>query len=306
MERPLLISVCICTYKRPEGLSDLLQALKTQEGLLCLWEMVVVDNDANGSARTVVKHFQEGGGPAVHYAIEPRQNIALARNRSVAMARGQWIAFVDDDEVPEPNWLSHLLSTAQRYSADGVFAPVIPTLPDCAPSWIRRGAFFDRPRQKTGDPVPGNRTRTSNAMIVAKNIKERKEPFDPQFGLTGGSDFHLFDTMLSEGAQFVWSDEAIVYEKVPAWRANLGWLLRRAIRGGQIYVQHRIITGGKHQSFGMALHGLAVMMVAVSAALLLLPFGVHRSVWWLRKGATGLGKVLVFFPWCRYEEYRSR
>ena len=111
-ERPMPhISVCVCTYKRPELLQQLLNELACQEtqGRFTV-DVVVVDNDAAESARSVVEHWVSTDSRlAVAYCVEPQQNIALARNAAIKRATGDFIAFFDDDQVPIRQWLLTLL-----------------------------------------------------------------------------------------------------------------------------------------------------------------------------------------------------
>jgi len=92
------ISVCICTFQRPEYLCRTLKALNAQEtGNLFTYSVVVVDNDAEASAKNTVSEFTSLGGHPVTFVVEPQKNIACARNASVLHSYGDYIAFVDDD-----------------------------------------------------------------------------------------------------------------------------------------------------------------------------------------------------------------
>jgi hypothetical protein len=83
------VCVCICTYKRPESLRRLLVAVTAQEtGGLFTYSVVVADNDHLESARPVVAGLSVAAAIAVHYCVEPRQSIALARNQAVAHSSG--------------------------------------------------------------------------------------------------------------------------------------------------------------------------------------------------------------------------
>ena len=93
------VSICVCTFHRQELLKQLLEALKLQASRYD-FEIIVVDNDKLGSAKEVVESFAKGVKQQVTYLIESEQNISLARNKAVAAANGELIAFIDDDETP--------------------------------------------------------------------------------------------------------------------------------------------------------------------------------------------------------------
>src|ERR1700730_9947154 len=101
------ISVCICTFKRLPFLRRLLAALAAQEtGGLFTYSVVVADNDPRESAKPVVGDWAPAGSAMrVSYCLEARQNIALTLNKAIENAKGEFIAFIDDDEWPTPRWL---------------------------------------------------------------------------------------------------------------------------------------------------------------------------------------------------------
>src|SRR5260370_32419772 len=152
---PMAISVCIATYRRLERLAAVLDDLSRQTQLPM--EIVVVDNDADGSAAAVVEAHRRTSPPfALHYAVQPLKNIALTRNRTVEMAAGEWVAFIDDDERAPPDWLAGLEAAAKAYAAEGVLGPGGPVVPPEAAPWIRRGQFYAFPGQASGGGVPPN------------------------------------------------------------------------------------------------------------------------------------------------------
>jgi len=115
------ISVCICTFLRAKLLERLLERLKQQQtGNRFVFRIVVADNDSRQSAQRVVEEFAATGGIDVTYTCEPRQNIALARNRALTHATGDFVALIDDDEFPENNWLAAMLEACEKYGATGV------------------------------------------------------------------------------------------------------------------------------------------------------------------------------------------
>jgi succinoglycan biosynthesis protein ExoM len=125
---PPRVAVCIGTFRRPEGLRRLLQALDAlrferlpRPDLV----IVVVDNDPAGSARAVCDSIAPTVRYTIRYEIEATPGISHVRNRAARLARDQadLVAYLDDDEVPEPRWLEELLVVQQAHAADVVAGP---------------------------------------------------------------------------------------------------------------------------------------------------------------------------------------
>src|SRR5438132_1043871 len=112
----ILASVCVCTFRRPALLGRLLDGLAAQEDVPGAFEVVVVDNDRAATAGEAIAAARRRlPSLRLRSAVEPEQNIALARNRAVAAARGRFIAFIDDDEDPDRRWLAALLDAVERF-----------------------------------------------------------------------------------------------------------------------------------------------------------------------------------------------
>jgi succinoglycan biosynthesis protein ExoM len=140
-------------------------------------------------------------------------------------------------------------------------------------------------------------------------LRNTPAPFDPNYGLTGGEDGDLLGRLVQQGACIVWCDEAVVHEPVEAARLSLRWLLLRALRGGQDFARHKL-TGrfGHLTSVGRAwlfLRSFMQSLIAGALALLFLPCGRHRAVYWLLKAAGNLGKMSIFMGW-HYREYGGK
>src|SRR5262245_10855414 len=101
---PKHISVCICTFKRPVLLKRLLDELPRQKtDSSFTYSVIVADNDRQQSAKQVVQAFDATAPIRAVYCVEPEQNIARARNKTLEHATGDYIAFIDDDEFPTPD-----------------------------------------------------------------------------------------------------------------------------------------------------------------------------------------------------------
>ncbi|TXT40174.1 MAG: Glycosyl transferase [Comamonadaceae bacterium] len=303
----MLISVCICTFRRPTLLLELLNAVGQQQmgSLQAQIQIVVVDNDPNHSARPVLESWRTPPGFSLVFVNEPEPNIAVARNTTVRLAKGDWIAFVDDDELPVSDWLLRLVETQQRFNADAVFGPVIPRYTTGIKDWIRLGGYFDRRRFPTGTSIDEADARTSNALVSAKRLRSLDGPFDQSFGRTGGEDSMLFRDLLALECRFVWSDEATVSEDVPMARANASWLLRRSLRVGQTWIRAELyrlpIKAKIFHGFVLMLRACVQLVVSGVLAVAWLPLSRIKAFHWTRTAAMQIGKItaMVF----RYKEY---
>jgi glycosyltransferase involved in cell wall biosynthesis len=210
------------------------------EGLFS-YSVVVVDNDSNNSAQEVVQAFRKVSKLDVQYYVEPEQNISLARNRAVDNARGDFIAIMDDDEFPDPNWLLNLFKALCEFNADGILGPVLPYYETRPPEWIIKGRFNERPSHKTGTVLHWTNTRTGNVLIRRDIFDDKNNKFLPEFG-GGGGDRDFFRRMIDQGFRFVWCDEAPVYEVVPPERWTRSFMLRKALKRGSIPYNNNFIS----------------------------------------------------------------
>ena len=114
------LSIGIATYRRPDMLRECLDSLAPQltEGV----ELLVVDNDPGASAQETVEGY---GRPDIRYAHEPKPGVVQARNRAVRDSAGAYLAFIDDDEVARPGWITALLRHVEMGVAAS-FGMVVP------------------------------------------------------------------------------------------------------------------------------------------------------------------------------------
>jgi GT2 family glycosyltransferase len=303
------VAVCAVTYLRPRGLARLLEGLCTLrlEGAQPPeLEIVVVDNDPARSAEAVCDEWSDRLPWPLRYRHEERRGVSHARNAAVAAAReagADLMAFIDDDEVPQPGWLSELLRVQARHGADVVAGPVLPVFEGEVPDWVKRGGFFEAPRLPTGthkrDPGAGN------VLIRMAVLGNMPEPFDPRFTLTGGEDTHLFLRLAAAGAVMVWADEAVAHEWTPATRTRARWILQRVYRTANTWSAcEREIDPSAGAAAMRVAKGLARIGIGVAtlpAALVRGRSGVVRSLWYVCWGA---GNLTGLTP-LRFQEYRT-
>lgn len=282
------ISVCVCTYKRPEFLARLLDGLVQQEteGLFT-YSIIVADNDYQESGKPLVVARSVASSIRISYCVEPQQNIALARNQAIKNSSGDHVAFIDDDEFPARDWLLALFKTCKKYRADGVLGPVRPYFEKEPPRWVTQGRFFERPAHETGFRIGWTDGRTGNLLFKRGLLGDMMEPFRAEYG-SGGEDRDFFRRMLAGGHVFVWCDEAVVYETVPASRWRRSFMLRRALLRGKVDLIDR---NGRPIRLVKSFIAVPVYTVALP---FLLALGQHEFMKVLIKTFDHLGRILAF------------
>ncbi len=283
-----LITVCICTYKRPLMLEKLITALQQQRtNGLFTYSAVIVDNDCNESARNAVLKLSINSSFAIEYYVVPEQNIALARNKAIEKAKGAYIAFIDDDEWPPQNWLVTLFMTINQYMVDGVLGPVQAQYEIQPPNWIVRGKFYEKkPPYKTGHVLRWTDTRTSNALIKKEIIGPNMIRFDPRFG-RGGEDKDLFKRLIEKGHVFVWCADGAVFESVPPERLTRFFMIKRALLRG------KMSTAGDSVKILGVVKSLLAILVYSSVLPILLLYKHHIFMKYLIKDFDHIGKILA-------------
>ena len=282
------ISICICTYRRPELLRRLLFKLEEQgtEGFFD-YSIVIVDNDRDESARQTVETYAQQSKISISYFVEPEQNIALARNKAVENARGDFIGFIDDDEFPGERWLLNLYRAMDPCKADGILGPVIPHFEKEPPRWVVKGCFFDRPAHPTGHVLGWKDTRTGNVLLKREIFKKERKWFDPAFG-RGGEDRDFFRREIEEGHLFVWCNEAQVFETVPPERWKRTVLFKRALVRGKM-----ALNTAKSRPVSV-LNSAAAIALYTGCLPVFFILSHHVFMKYLIKDCDHLGKILAF------------
>jgi succinoglycan biosynthesis protein ExoM len=299
------ICVCICTFKRPQLLQQLLEKLQHQgTDNTFTYSAVVVDNDAKKSGKPIVDKFKDANKIRIEYLVEPEQNIALARNKAVESAQGNYIAFIDDDEYPVTNWLFNLLKALKTYNADGVLGPVKPHYPEKCPNWLVKSRLCERPEHLTGTVLNWGETRTGNALMDRKIFEDPGNRFGREFGRTGGEDIEFFRKAIKAGKTFIWCNEATAYETVLPERWSMEFYSKRYLRiGGLVGEKIR-----KREPTALCAYTLIkslgwIVIVGISLPFIKL-FGDHLYIRGVAKIAYNCGLISGFIarPLIRYRD----
>ncbi len=299
-----LISICICSYRRP-SLAQTLESLARQRGLEGVrLEVVVVDNDSAGSARSVTEAAAAWMAWPVRYEVESNKGLSSARNRCLALAQGKWLALIDDDETAEPDWVAKLYTVAERYNADAVIGAVQPRFEVAPPSWLAASGFYERKPSGTGVRLEHGEGLTGNALLRAPFLRAHGLTFDNAFNATGSEDSDFFRRFLGRGGMMIGCCEAVVIETIPAERMTADYVRRRSLQIGETHARilHRH-RGGPALAYGLA-RAAANMSAAASLWCATRPLGVDACCRYYLAFMRNLGKFRYLFGYRPIEPYK--
>lgn len=230
------ISVVICTRNRESDLREALESLAAQDppGEVC--EVVVVDNGSTDATQKVVSDFTAPSWLSVRYVYEGVPGVSKARNTGIAAARGEIVAFLDDDAIADQMWIRGHLEPYQDApevaSVGGKnlglwlaqqpdwFGPEFNMLLGCA-------GFGDEPCTLTypAKPLGGN-------MSIRKDVLTKLGGFPPLLGrkegnLLSNEECEFFYRVSKTARKVVYAPDAVIYHKIYPWRATRRYLLRR-------------------------------------------------------------------------------
>jgi succinoglycan biosynthesis protein ExoM len=315
----------ICTYRRAARLNSLLGALADQSWTRLPQPAVtafVVENDAAGLGRDICNKYSAQGRLSVRYIVEPRPGIPIARNRLLDLTTNSFdfIAFIDDDELPESDWLEQLLLLQIASNADVVVGPCIASYVGSPPEWMVRGRFHDftapislrdeeasifarvrkgltrrfTPVNAVASGLTVQGFSTSNVLIRTELLRVTGLRFDETLSEFGGSDTLLSRRIALAGFRMVWCNEAVVYHLTPPARMSARWLIRRALQHG---CQATLIDSVLEPGFMSDLQRFVFALGRALFNLILLPLAVfrgrHHVIWHLLQAARGCGQIMA-------------
>ena len=266
-------SVVICTHNRAAMVGRAVEAALT-EARATEAEVLVVDNASTDATAAVLAAYEDS---ALRVVREPRLGLSAARNRALAEARGDVVAFLDDDALPRPSWLAALLAPYASGEVACVGGRIRLAFPGPAPGWLPAelypafGAFDlgDEPRRlqyRPGDEYPygGNISFRKSAAVAGGG-------FSTRVGLRGKVQLQHEETDLcyrldQAGGHVRYAPAAVVDHAVLPERLTAGWLLTRHRHRGRSEAIFQLANRGMHHALGRVRWYYAAHLVALPYA----------------------------------------
>lgn len=242
------IGICICTYRRPEGLSNLLTHLSNLDTEHNVFVAIADNDNEEQQGIEVAKSIASSYKWPMYWKVVGQTGISYSRNAVSLIALQQkpdLVAYLDDDEWPSNNWLQELVRVQLKYNADAVGGPTCAVFPSEATTEQQKNSYFGADL-KLPDGSACQLEAAGNFIIKASVLSElMPEPFDPQFALSGGEDLAFFMRLKQAGYSMHWAANAKVSESVSTDRLSVKWMQRRVmlIANSRVHVMRKAEPG---------------------------------------------------------------
>lgn len=287
------LAICVITRGRATSLRHLLDGLaQLQRPVGLAPAIVVVENETQAVLEDDIRKRSRSDLPFV-YGWQPVLGIPFARNLALELALGtgvDYIAFLDDDEVPSDVWLAAMWDKLRGGEYDLVGGPVEPVAASVPVTWCARhllaGLRVQEAHTRLKARLRTARGRETDQFVATNNwvvrssfILENGLAFDERMGFSGSTDLKFWQELKRAGGQVGWCDAALVRESVSSDRLTLAYQYRRArdqavsnFRVRHPHITPVLVLRGLVYSAGKLVRALASLMwLPVSRGASLLP-----------------------------------
>ncbi len=230
------ITVAICTYNGANRIKQVLDRLHSQVNSQDIsWEIVVVDNNSTDHIKQVIDDYQKThfSTTTLRYLFEPEQGAAFARLRAVQEANGHLVGFLDDDTLPDENWLVNAYEFAQAHPDVGAYGGQIHGEFETEPSPEFKGvAIFLAIVERGSTPHLYTRVLPPSAGLVVRRQawleSVPKRPFltgRTSHSMVASEDIEAIAHIQKAGWEIWYNPTMQIYHQIPAWRLERTYLI---------------------------------------------------------------------------------
>lgn len=224
------VTVVISSYDRAPWLRQCLLSLLPDSEPSGVIEVLVVDNNSTDDTAGVVRDLA-GRYPSLRYVHEPRQGRSHAKNRGLAAAGADWVAFLDDDARVLPGYVDELLRLVADGRYDLVGGVYLPWYAEGRVDWFRDEYASNAGLSPWEGEMPEDRYASAGVMLVRRSMVEAIGGFDPRLGMGGGLMGYGEETRLQlalrqAGGRIGFCPTWQIEHLTPLSKQSIGWLLR--------------------------------------------------------------------------------
>lgn len=278
------ISIVVCTYDRLDSLINTLASfaeMHIPSGLT--WQVVIVDNNSPHDVRSLVEEFGAKNNVDAKYVLEPKQGKCNALNSGINVADGEIIAFTDDDNVVDTEWLATIWREFENRNPACIGGKILPIWETEPPEWINKQIYncivlLD---------LSPNTIQLNEPMIYGCNMAIRKSVIfesglfnimkGPIPGKTwGGEETELLQSILNQGGSIYYCPDMLVYHCIPNKRMQKSYFRKWKYDSGEFAALH---LGKYHHRnvFGVPLYAIKATAASLfNYAIKLIAFSPGR------------------------------
>ena len=232
------ISVIICTRNRADSLRQTLNSVFDPTNLQSPdWEVVVVDNNSDDHTAQVCLDYQATFPGHFRFLVEKNVSKSKALNAAIAAARGEFLAFTDDDVTCAPNCLQRMQAVLLEYSADAIQGRILLDCEGGHPDWLDHYLGLTVGwRDCSGQVVELQGTLCGTNMIVRAEVFRKLGGFSPELGpgvIGLGEDTEFSLRMRQAGCRLLYAPQILIWHRLPRTRLTRPFIRKRFFQQGR-------------------------------------------------------------------------
>ena len=232
------ISVIICTRDRADSLRQTLNSVFDPTNLQSPdWEVVVVDNNSGDHTARVCRDYQATFPGQFRFLVEKKPGKSSALNAAIAAARGEFLAFTDDDVTCAPNYIQGIQDVLLEHSADAIQGRILLDCEGGHPDWLDHYLGLTVGwRDCGGQVVELDGTLCGTNMIVRAEVFRKLGGFLPELGpgvIGLGEETEFTLRMRQAGCRLLYAPQILIRHRLPRTRLTRPFIRKRFFQQGR-------------------------------------------------------------------------